>query len=222
MRIIINYVIKSADPDLYRRQNIALKSWKKLYEKEKPGIKFTFIQNEGDDLSFIKFPFEIKRVTRNAFTVLGYEEKPSLFLRDIFNAEQPDSNNYLTYINSDVILKDNFLEIIKNKMPDYDIIGITVSRLPNHINSYEEAVSEKPYLSNMGFQGFVFNEYSYKKIMDNFPDYLVGEFKWDIWMNNFISKNMKMYHDHETALHIEHPVFWNKNTPLRIYNKKIS
>ena len=171
-------------------QKNAINSWLKLSPKPQIilfGIEDELIRREFSDENITFLPIE------------DFNEYGTPYINKIFeNAMIASKTEVLCYVNSDIILFDDFPKTINviTDHRDYLGIGRRYNAEINHlINFSDGSFNKNDYLigENLdkptGSDYFIFN----KKSLKNIPQFLIGRTCWDNWLfYNAVKRNFKL------------------------------
>jgi hypothetical protein len=220
-------VIGSNTFDTYRRQDIAVQSWKKLadeFDVELYNIQFKDEEAVFNDSYNLNNIFKLERSSKD---ILDTDRKLP-YVNDIISCISEVECDYFIFTNSDIIINDNLIKYIQQNQPT----AFACSRLDIHdISSFESLRDEiKPSRwEPAGFDTFVFKREWYFKTRPLsgrngrlFRDYFLGQPEWDAVYAGI----MKMYGNNDPlgndyppfCFHIKHDLKWNKPSPERDFN----
>jgi len=167
-------------------QRNAINSWLNL--NPTPNIILFGIEDDK-----IKKEFDNPKIT--FLPIKDFNEYKTPYINKIFEAAMLYSpTDTLCYVNSDIILFDDFFSTIKNlqKKKNYFGVGgrytIEISKILDFKN---KSTTINKYLNNMeidsyhGSDYFIFNKLSIKSI----PQFLIGRTCWDNWLMYYAAKN---------------------------------
>ena len=167
-------------------QRNAINSWLKL--SPKPNIILFGIEDES-----IKKEFKDKNIT--FLPIKDCNEYGTPFVNKIFeSAIKNSSTDALCYVNSDIILFNNFPKTIKNLITQKKYFGVgrrhnveiqEILDFNNQEQIYNYYLSNSNLDSYTGSDYFIFNKYTIK----NIPSFLIGRTCWDNWLMYYAATN---------------------------------
>lgn len=167
-------------------QRNAINSWLKL--SPKPNIILFGIENEN-----IKNEFNDENITY--LPIKDFNEYETPYINKIFESAIENSvTDALCYVNSDIILFNDFPKTVENLIAQKKYFGVGKRynvEIQKILNFSDQNKIRDYYLNNAeldsysGSDYFIFNKYSIK----NIPSFLIGRTCWDNWLMYYASKN---------------------------------
>jgi len=219
--LAVNWVDYPRGSQRSHLQNIAAQSWLKINELH-PNVVFVAIGEQKDLKTAPEFMQKAAPLHRSSSDVIN-DNKRLPFLRDILRrlVEYPDKtspSDWYGYLNSDIILKRNFMNLFNN----LDAAGFTsiICRADeiNIVSTLEEA--HKAQLFTLELSGrdlFMFKYHGASKLLSQLPDYLIGKPAWDLDAYRILMKETKMHDDIDSAaltIHMDHERTWRSNESI--------
>jgi len=167
-------------------QRNAINSWLKL--SPKPNIILFGIENED-----IKNEFNDKNITY--LPIKDYNEYETPYINKIFeSAIENSTTDALCYVNSDIILFNDFPKTVANLIANKKYFGVGRRynvEIQEILNFNDQNKIRNHYLNSTdldiytGSDYFIFNKHSIK----NIPSFLIGRTCWDNWLMYYAAKN---------------------------------
>ena len=148
---------------------------------------------------------------------LGFNTQ-SPVIKDLIDKALPQINTTMVaFINSDIIILDNFSEIIEKIFNKYGyniyLVGsrqdIQLQDRVGSVETYKKLMQEKreeydPYTSS---DIFITSKFWWRKIIKDMPEFIMGRYGWDNWFHMYAEKNrLEKYNCSSvlTLLHCKH------------------
>jgi hypothetical protein len=225
--LAINWVNFPEGSERRQLQNVASESWH-LVQLQNPEILFLSVGDEHDIRSAPSFMEKSTPLVRNARSVIRHE-KNLPFLRDILTRMLEICPKYPTlswfgYLNSDIILKQDFFHrLMQLEDAGYSSVISRADEI-SIVNQLEEAYRSTPFrLSASGRDLYLFQRKGAEKLLEQLPDYLIGEPAWDLDAYRILMHETKMHDDVDSSsltIHMNHQREWRAKPSIgRTYNE---
>lgn len=165
----------------YKRQDIAIQSYKKLLEEFPDILSFFDIQFRDEKETFnnvygLDVTFSLKR---SSLDIIDDAEKKLPLVNDLFCVAADLAEDYFIFTNSDVIINKNLIEyIIKNKPECFACSRLDIEDNFTDLSELKEKI--KPVRWEIaGFDTFIFRKEWFLKYKHLFNDYFLGKPEFD-------------------------------------------
>ena len=165
----------------YKRQDIAVQSYKKLKELFPDNVDLLNIQFK-DEFQGYKDPYGVPlkfALGRSSLNVVKGATKKLPFVKDLFDVACENAEDYFIFTNSDVIINRNLIDYILLKQPEC----FACSRLDiqDNLNDFSELKERATAVrwEIAGFDTFIFKKSWYETYRHLFNDYLLGKPEFD-------------------------------------------
>jgi len=217
--LVCNLVNFDKTRDIYHRQKLCIESLKYIKDE----VNIISCGNESD-ISIIPSFVETVILSRNAKKQLGHE-KDVPFIRDLLKVLHKKSSNkddILGLFNSDIFFNQDSISLLKKHIACRNRTGLMVScDQIEHCNTLEEVEKAETLKSNMGMEIFLFRADLLKGILEELPDFILGEAFWDLIFRNILRSKTKCARVTGVVKHINHQKKWWKESIGKAYNKKL-
>jgi hypothetical protein len=151
---------------------------------------------------------------------LGYATQ-SPIIKDLIEKALPAVETpMVVLLNSDFILQENFskkVEMLLNKY-GYDIFvtgsrnNIQLNYLVDSAVTYEKVQKEvRNIFDPSGSDVFMTSKFLWRKIIADMPDFILGRYVWDNWLNLYAHRNNLKRFNCTKSLPVLHPVHGNEH-----------
>ena len=164
----------------YKRQDIAVQSWKKLKEIFPDTVELMNIQFEDEMESFNDpYGIPVKYVLkRSSLNLVPNATKKLPLVNDIFAYLCAYSSDYFIFTNSDVIINKNLITYIMEKQPEcFACSRLDIQEIDDFSELRTKAVPVRWEIA--GFDTFVFKKSWFLENQKLFNDYLLGKPEFD-------------------------------------------
>jgi hypothetical protein len=165
----------------YKRQDIAVQSYKKLKELYPDNVDLLNIQFK-DEFQGYKDSYDMPlkfALIRSSLDIVEGSTKKLPFVKDLFDVACENAEDYFIFTNSDVIINKNLIDYILEKQPEC----FACSRLDivDNLNDFSElkqkAIPVRWEIA--GFDTFIFKKSWYQTYSYLFHNYLLGKPEFD-------------------------------------------
>jgi hypothetical protein len=225
--LAVNWVNFPVSSERRQLQNVAAESWR-LVQQQNPEVLFLSVGDAHDIGSAPGFMESTAPLTRNARSVFRHE-KNLPFLRDILTRMLEISPKYPTlswfgYLNSDIILKqDFFYRLMQLGGAGYSSVISRADEI-SIVSQLEEVYRSIPFrLPASGRDLYLFQRKGAEKLLEQLPDYLIGEPAWDLDAYRILMHETKLHDDVDSSsltIHMNHEREWRTKPSIgRQYNE---
>ncbi len=208
--IAINYVDYNIE-NKKLSQELCISYLQSLHKNNK-NISLASINFEDDIVDLSGVFSVVKTLKRDCIKEIGNNRRLP-YIKELFDNCSDFDCDIFGYINSDILIKNHFINNFKRDIPAYIFYKKDIK-----IDKEIRVINEHPY----GQDGFFFNKIWWLRNRDFYPSNLIlGETEWDTCYNSItqsICNNCIISRD---LLHIGHERIWNIDSRGAINNKII-
>jgi len=204
--LAINYV-DYKDPKKKRWQEIAVD----VLCKNAPSNIMLVSMNYPEDQVVLPNRFHVfKGLSRNSKNEIG-NNRPLPYIHEILESCAKLKCDVLGYINSDILLNENFFKQFSNDIDAYVFYKKDIEDVNSHrLNAGKfRIIWDNPD----GVDGFFFSKTWWLKNAHLFPkNLIIGETEWDTCYNSIIQVNCERYLLKRSLFHVYHDRIWTKDS----------
>ena len=212
----INYV-NYADS---RKTNLQRVATEVMSERDAPNVRWVSLNYIGEKAD-VPPSFEVHNVLKrnSKQTIRNDRELP--YVKDIFDCCSKMDCKYFGYLNSDILLPEDFFDVFDEEKNAYmfrrkDITSVTK-------NTFAEKKFRVLSENHLGVDGIFFEREWWIKNRNQFSDDLIlGEPEWDLYYERKIKSTTKDYIIERNIFHVFHETTWTLKSPGAKNNRKIN